>query len=60
MMIDTSKDIVSASEFLNGQRCCLNNEQCPINASEDFQRGYAVEYERAEIATHQSMNASRQ
>ena len=40
---------INATEFLNGQRCYLDNKECPVNASPSFQRGYGVEYERAEI-----------
>ena len=46
----------NTTEFLNGQRCYLDNKECPVNASPSFQRGYGVEYEKVEIATHQSMN----
>ena len=51
---------INATEFLNGQRCYLDNKECPVNASPSFQRGYGVEYEKAEINTHQSINAARQ
>jgi len=51
---------INATEFLNGQRCYLDNKECPVNASPSFQRGYGVEYEKAEIETHKSLNADRQ
>jgi hypothetical protein len=51
---------INATEFLNGQRCYLDSKECPANAEPDFKRGYALEYERAEINTHQSINAARQ
>jgi hypothetical protein len=55
-----SSQKINATEFLNGQRCYLSNKSCPANADPDFKRGYALEYERAEINTHQSINAARQ
>jgi hypothetical protein len=55
-----SSQKINATEFLNGQRCYLSNKSCPANADPDFKRGYALEYERAEINTYQSINAARQ
>lgn len=45
---------MNTDEFLDGQRCYNNGDRCPVDASEDFLRGYSVEYEVAEIRTHQS------
>jgi len=49
-------EILDASGFLAGQQCCIDNKECPANAGPDFQRGYGVEYEKAEIETHKSMS----
>jgi hypothetical protein len=43
--------IVSIDDYFAGQRAYLNHEDCPADASEDFKRGYAVEYERGEVNT---------
>jgi len=46
---------MNTKEFMGGQLCYQNNQDCPVDASEDFLRGYGVEYELAEIRTHQSI-----
>jgi len=46
---------MNTTEFMDGQRCYQNNKDCPVDASEDFLRGYGVEYELAEIRTNQSV-----
>jgi len=59
MSIDQSKPIKNANDFLDGQQCYLDHKECPANASPDFQRGFGLEYEKAEIKTHESMNAGK-
>lgn len=40
------------SEFILGQKACVNGELCPQGASKDFQRGYAYQYELEQVLEH--------
>lgn len=40
-----STEIKSADEFLAGQIACQNGKECSPGASEDFERGFAAQYQ---------------
>ena len=42
-----------SDEFLAGQKACKEGKPCPSNASSDFVRGYAAQYEYEEIKAYQ-------
>ena len=46
------------SQFIAGQRACQHGTPCPIDASEEFKRGYAAEYELEQIIDARTKNES--
>ena len=42
----------NVDEFLNGQRACIDGEQCPVGSSKEFERGYAAQYELEQVVEH--------
>lgn len=38
-------DMSDISEFIKGQRACKAGEPSPVNAGDDFKRGYSAQYE---------------
>lgn len=40
------------SDFEKGQQCYLEHQECPVDASPEFIKGYGLEYFKAEAAAH--------
>ena len=55
MNIDTSKPINNGIEFMQGQKACEAGSPCPDSVSEDFVRGYNVQYQLEQIQTQKSL-----
>lgn len=39
-------------EFLDGQRACIDGDQCPSGSSKEFERGYNAQYQIEQVAEH--------
>lgn len=40
-----------SSEFIAGQIACRDGKECPVGASDAFERGFATEYRLQQIET---------
>ena len=45
----TQEPVNVVNDFIDGQQACEKGLPCPIDASEDFVRGYATQYELEQI-----------
>lgn len=41
-------------EFMRGQQDCIDGEECLVDASDSYMRGYGTQYEWEQIKTNQS------
>jgi len=48
-----------SDEFIAGQIACREGKECPVDATEPFQRGYAAEYEKEQQQTELGVNHAR-
>lgn len=39
-------------EYIDGMKACRSGKPCPVDASDEFVRGYGVQYELEQIAEH--------
>ena len=46
---------MNTDEFLNGQLACKSGNECPVDASDDFIRGYATQYQSEQILSNQGV-----
>lgn len=40
-----------SDEFIAGQIACREGKECPVGASDAFERGYATEYTKQQVQT---------
>jgi hypothetical protein len=48
-----------SDDFLDGQIACREGKECPADASDAFERGYAVEYEMEQQQTELSIGRNK-
>lgn len=54
-----NQPIKSASQFMAGQKACIDGLPCPEHAHSDYVRGYAAQYELEQINTEMSLKRTK-
>jgi len=47
-----------SDEFIAGQIACREGKECPVSASDAFERGFGAQYEMEQIQTELSVRGS--
>ncbi len=48
-----------SDDFISGQIACREGKECPADATDAFERGYAVEYEMEQQQTELSIGRNK-